>query len=353
MNTNNNITFVIGNMLQGGAERVVANLSASMAEQGLDVVILSYYDEESVYALHPEVKLIKIQRETGSDNIVKNTACIRRYFKQRQGRIYSFLALFNILSVIAHTGLKSRLIVADRNTPDKDPKRLLLRIVRNFLYRFADLIVVQTEANGEYFRRRMSVPVERIYNPLELNGRNGQALQTEKKDLIVSVGRLDLQKNHKMLLHAFQKIHTRFPTYHLVIYGEGPLRAETKRLAEELGLPDCVHMPGNCADIYDRIMPAKLFVLSSDFEGMSNALVEAMGLGLPVISTKVSGAVDLIRNGYNGELVDVGDVDMLAERMRVVLSDAELQKKYGENAVEICEMLSMEKITEQWMNLGR
>ena len=352
MGNNKNITFVIGNLLQGGAERVVANLSGIMVEKGMDVTILSYYDKDSVYELHPAVKLIKIQRETGSTNILKNIIFMRQCFKQRQGKIYSFIAVFNMISIVAHFGLCSSLIVADRNDPNQIPRQSILRIMRNFLYRFSDLIIAQTKANGQYFRRRLSTPVEVIYNPLELGGRNGQALQTEKKDLIVSVGRLASEKNHKMLIKAFQKIHSAFSTYCLVIYGEGPLRAETEKMIAELKLSDCVQMPGNCPDIYDKIMPAKLFILSSDFEGMSNALVEAMGLGLPVISTKVSGATDLIRNGYNGELIDIGDADILAERIRVILSSADLQKKYGENASKICDALSLEKITEKWMNLG-
>lgn len=351
MQENKNITFVVGLLLQGGAERVVVNLSGAMACQGKDVVILSYYDENSVYDLHPKVKLIKVQRETKSKNIIKNLAFIRRFFQKRQGTVYSFIAIFNMISIIAHIGLKSRLIVADRNDPNCIPADWIMRIIRNYLYRYADLIVVQTKKNAEYFRKRLKIPTKIIYNPLELNGKEGQALKTTKKNLIVSVGRLMPQKNQKMLIRAFHKVRMNFSTYQLIIFGEGDSREELEQLLEELELSDCVSLPGNCSNIYDEISFAKLFVISSDFEGMPNALVEAMGLGLPVLSTKVSGATDLIIDGVNGELVDVGNEAQLADRMMAILRDENLQNSYGKNAMKVCDNLNNKRIAEKWMEL--
>lgn len=351
MQRNNNVTFVVGLLLQGGAERVVANLSSAMANQGKNVVILSYYDKDPAYDLHPRVRLIRVQRETRSKNIIKNIIFMRRYFRKRQGVIFSFIAVFNIVSIIAHMGLKSKLIVADRNDPNCIPESLLIRITRNYLYRFADLIVVQTKKNAVYFRKKLKTPIRIIYNPLELNGKEGQALRVAKEDLIVSVGRLMRQKNQKMMIRAFCEVHKKFPTYKLVIFGDGDFREELERLSEELGLLDYVRLPGNCTDIYDKISLARLFVISSDFEGMPNALIEAMGLGLPVISTKVSGATDLIIDGVNGELVDIGDEIQLAKRMAAILCDESLQIKYGRNAIKICDALNNKKIAEKWLKL--
>lgn len=346
------ITFVVGLLLQGGAERVIANLSWEMAERGSNIVILSYYDKEPVYAIHPSIKLIKVQKETGSKNVIRNLLFMRKIFRQRKGVVYSFIAVFNMLSIIAHAGLQSKLIVADRNDPNRIPKQLFLRKLRNLLYRFSDVVVVQTGANAVYFERRIPTLVKVICNPLELGGKDGQALRTAKEDMIVTVGRLVGQKNHGMLIKAFQMAHDALPSYRLVIYGEGDRKGELEEMISYLGLSGCIDLPGNCSDIYDKISSAKLFVLTSNFEGMPNALAEAMGLGLPVVSTRVSGATDLIQNYENGELVDIDDHKELAEKMIRILRDEGLQRKYGENAKKICMGLNKKKITEEWMALN-
>ena len=345
----NKVTFVIGHLLQGGSERVVSNLSWEMSEMGMDVAILSYYAAEPVYELHPSVKLIEVQTETGSKNVLSNILFVRHIFKQRQGVIYSFIAVFNMISIVAHIGLKSKLIVADRNDPNCVPGKALIRAIRNFLYRFADCIVVQTSANADYFRKRKCRQVKVIYNPLDLFGKNGQSLKSEKKDVVVSVGRLVEQKNQEMMIKAFERVHRVLPSYKLIIYGDGDKRGELIEFIRKYALSDCIELPGNRKDIFDEISSAKLFALSSNFEGMPNSLVEAMGLGLPVISTKVSGATDLIKDRINGELVDIDDDRTLAERMIAILKDDELQIRYGEEAVKIADELSKNNITKEWI----
>ena len=117
----------------------------------MPVEILIYHDVDPFYALHPGVKLVRVEKETGSKNILKNLLWMRRYFKRNSKIVISFLAPFNMLALAAGMFLKTPIIVADRNDPRKVPGNKLVRKCRDFLYRFADGVAVQTENNRMYF----------------------------------------------------------------------------------------------------------------------------------------------------------------------------------------------------------
>ena len=170
---------------------------------------------------------------------------------------------------------------------------------------------------------------------------------------IVSSGRLTEQKNHALLIKAFAGITAKYPAYKLVIYGDGPLRKDLELLASNLGIADKVSFPGYTTEIRKKIERSSLFVLSSDFEGMPNALMEAMALGVPCISTdcKGGGARFLIKNGTNGLLTPIGDVEALQTAMEKILSDQFFADNLSHNAHKLCETHSPEKIYAEWENL--
>jgi len=335
---------------QGGAERVISLLSRRMAEDGVSVTILLYKDQEPFYTIDPKVKLVYVPRESGSTNLLKNLLWMRRYYRENADAVLSFLAPFNILTLLATLGGKQTVIVADRNDPRFVPDKLPIRKLRDFLYRFADGVIVQTKHNQAYFSRQIQKKSTIIYNPVDLGEKSGLALRTGKEKKIVSVGRLMPQKNQVMLLEAFAAIRERFPEYTLTIYGEGPFRKTLEETAVRLGLEGCVALPGSVKDIHQRIASSELFVMSSNYEGMPNALIEAMCLGLPVISTAVSGATDLICHGENGLLVKCGDTAALTKAMEQLLSDAEKRSAFGQEAVKLNDRLKIGDITRQWMD---
>lgn len=340
----------IPTLSQGGAERVISLLSRKMAEDGLSVTILLYKDLEPFYTIDPKVKLVYVPRESGTTNLLKNLLWMRRYYRDNADAVLSFLAPFNILTLLATLGGKQTVIVADRNDPRFIPGQWPVRKLRDFLYRFADGVIVQTKHNQVYFSRKVQEKSTIIYNPVDLGEKAGLSLRTEKEKRIVSVGRLMPQKNQIMLLEAFAKVREQFPEYTLTIYGEGPFRNTLEENITRLGLEDCVSLPGSVKDVHDRIASAELFVMSSNYEGMPNALIEAMCLGLPVISTAVSGATDLIRHGENGLLVDCGDTEALTGAMMQLLADSEKWNAFGFEAVKLNDMLKIGDITQQWLD---
>lgn len=156
------------------------------------------------------------------------------------------------------------------------------------------------------------------------------------------------QKNQKMMIAAFAEVVKKHPDYQLVIYGEGPSREELEKHVRELGVEEHVLLPGNVTDIHDRIKDAEMFVLSSDYEGMPNALIEAMCLGLPSVSTKVSGATDLIKDHENGILTDLNDQKQLENAMLELIENKELSERLAINAAKLNQELEVSKIMQQW-----
>lgn len=342
--------FFIGTLCNGGAERVVSILAGHMAKQGMDVEILTYYDREISYELDSRVKHTVVENLTGTGNKLKNLFAIRKYFKKNAKVVISFLAPFNIMAIAANLGNGVPMIVADRNDPTKVPSNTVVRKVRDFLYMLADGIVVQTQKNKAYFNNTVQKKSKVIYNPIDLKENAGIALKSKKEKKIVTAGRLMPQKNQKMMIRAFANVMKKHPEYQLVIYGEGPSREELEKLVKELGITENVLLPGNVSDIHERIKNAEIFVLSSDYEGMPNALIEAMCLGLPSISTKVSGATDLIMDHENGLLTELDHQEQLEKAMLELIENKELAEKIAQNAAKLNGELEVSKIMQQWID---
>ena len=344
--------FFVSSLGDGGAQRVISILSEKMALEGMDVEIVTYLDVPIVYPVCPKVTVTCVEKCTGTKNIVSNLLWLRKYLKKHAKIILSFLAPFNMIALVATMGTKIPIVVADRNDPAKVPVNSFVRFGRDVLYGFADEVVVQTEANKAYFKRLKNKTTV-IYNPVDLKEYTGLALNVQKEKVIVSAGRLTPQKNQKMLLEAFAMVMKKYPDYQLLIYGEGNYRDELENYAKTLKIENNVQMPGSVTDLYDRIKKASVFVLSSNYEGMPNALIEAMCLGLPVISTKVSGATDLIQHGEYGLLVEVGNVKELEDAMETMLSEEERRLQMAKKAVKLADELLPDEILKQWQKIIR
>lgn len=344
------LVFFIGSMGNGGAQRVVAYITDALVKKKYEITILSYYDEEPSYYISPYVNLKSVVKENGN-SVLKNINWIRRYFKKNADVIISFLAPFNIIAIISSLGIGVPIIVADRNDPRFVPENRTQRMLRNTLYEFANSVIVQTTHNRDYFSRSIKKKCDIIFNPVDLQEKKGIAVLTPKRKEIVSVGRIMPQKNHEMLIEAFSRIIATHPDYSLIIYGDcsnSIQKEKLDKLIEEKKIEQRVIMPGNVPDVIDRIAGAEVFALTSNYEGMPNALAEAMCIGLPCISTKVSGATDLITDGENGYLIESGDVDGLTQRLIELIEDKDLRKRIASEAIRLNERLHLNTITDQW-----
>lgn len=345
------IAFVINKVtLSGGAERVVCTLASELSRRGIDTTIITQQNTECGYSLDENVK-IWAAKAKGKISVLRNFArntAMRRYIKgQNFDVVISFITAMNLQTILFTRGLKSKVIVSERIFPAtiKQPKKLLSKII----YPMADGFVFQTEQARACFRGKVRKRGCIIYNPLK---ENLPYCDQEKNKYIVTIGRLTSQKNHKLLINAFEKFIQNHPHYELRIYGNGPLKEELENFAQQLGVLEKVHFMGAVENVTEHIRDAAMFVLPSDYEGMPNVLAEAMAMGLPCISTDClgGGAAALIENEKNGLLVPCRDVEQLYEAMEKIVTDTEFSNKIASNGKLLREQLSVENITAQWLD---
>lgn len=347
---NPKIYFSIGTMSSGGAERVISIISNYLTDQDYDITILTWLHCPIFYNLNRKIRIVDIEKECGSSNILRKALFFRHFIKKdKPDLLISFLAKINILVLLSCLLIPVKIIVCERNDPRFVPFSKILRIIRNVTYYLADGILTQTHKNKKYFSNKLQHKINVIYNPININHELvGNAIAKHKVKKIVAVGRLVDQKNHEMLIKAFSSFLKEHSGYDLYIYGEGSNLKKLENLTRDLGIATHVIFPGNKKDIFHEISDAEIFVQTSKFEGMPNTLIEAMCLGLPCISTKVSGATDLIKHGVNGFLVDIDDIKGLEYYILKLVNDKGLQKEIGYNASKLYETLKDDVIMKQW-----
>lgn len=348
-----NITIFIGGLNNGGAERVACNLANYLTERNHTVEILTISEVEQSYFLQPEVKVINLLGINERKNLIyDNILRFWRYGKflltHKTNAYVVFLPATINLALSTKCLTKAVMIAAERANPDDYSVKTQNKLKKNA--RKADGWVFQTVDQKEWYDsvlgEEKAIVIPNAINPDFIK----PIYKGERKKLIVSSGRLNKQKNHTLLINAFAKIAEKYPDYNLCIYGEGAKRDELRELVRKLGLTQRVSLPGYATNISEKLQEASMFVLSSDFEGMPNALMEAMALGLPCVSTDCGGggARFLINDGVNGLLVPQKDVDAMAAAMERILSDQEFAEKLGAEAHKLCNTLAPEKIYGEW-----
>ena len=244
---------------------------------------------------------------------------------------------------------KAKFIASERCNPTSYSgiKRLLMQ----HYGKRADAWVFQTEEAAKWYEgiAKKSVIIPNAINPAFIR----KPHEGEKEKCIVAAGRLSEQKNFKLLIDAFALISEEFSDFSLNIYGKGPLEEELREYARSKQLEARVKFMGYVDDMPEQLEKATAFVLSSDFEGMPNALMEAMALGLPCVSTDCpcGGPSYLINTDENGILVPVGDAEKMAVAMRKILADPELSNTLSNNARQISDRLAPQKIYKEWENV--
>jgi len=341
------ITFITGAMGRGGAERVISILSKHYAENGHQVGICTILHSNVEYELDERIKVTDLSRDDVGikKDIIPLIRRLRKHFKATSPDVVvSFMAQNALIAGCALAGLGVRHIVSERIDPSMVNRGKIYETALHQIYGAADGVVLQTKRAYDYFPPKVRKKSTIILNPIGVK----EYASEEKENRIVTVGRLEKQKNQKMLIDAIDALKDKHPEYILDIYGEGTLRTELEEYITEKGLTDRVFLRGNAADIHHKIASAKLFVLPSDFEGLSNALLEAMMMGLAVISTACSGSDEIIRDGENGMLVPVGGKAELISAMDKVLSNEELREKIARGANKSSELFKTENVISQW-----
>lgn len=350
------IAFYCSSLTKGGAERVFANLAEYFTEKGYTVYMVTQYKQEDEYCLKPGITRILSDITPGEEKNGRIGNFFARFFKLRNifkkikpDIVFSCNGKNNFMAECAGMGLYCRTVVSVVADPKMEYPTKLLRLLAKVLFRFADGIVFQTKEAMDFFPkavRKKGVILPNSLNPQFIRER----FEGERKKEIVAVGRLDDNKNHAMLLEAFAEIKEDFPDYRVVIYGEGEDRSKLEKLVAKRKLDGRVSLPGRTDKIEEKIYKSSLFVMTSDTEGMPNALIEAMSLGLCVISTDCpcGGPRELITPGKNGYLVPVRDTEALKEQLVYCLSHPEETESVGREAARIQESMAPDSVNRKW-----
>jgi len=274
---------------------------------------------------------------------------LKQYVKDND---FDVVISFVCMEGIFLTGNKKvKKIYSLRNDPANVDNIGIAKRIRDYVYRNADKIVFQTPDARDYFEEKIRNKGVVIPNPI----RDGLPLWNEEghNNDIVAACRISKQKNLKMMLDAFKLFSMQNNQYRLVIYGKGDLQAYYEKYAKEIGLEDKVAFPGFCDMIQEKMKDAAMYVSSSDYEGISNSMLEALAIGTPTVCTDcpIGGAGMFIKSGQNGFLVPVNDANAMAERMLELVNDQELQMRFSLESRKLREELTESGIYEKWEEL--
>ena len=349
------ILFTIGNLDSGGAEKVVATLANSFANQGHDVGILlvSTNSKETFYKLDERIDVIPLLGNEGKLSISKKTKLLAKKIETFEpDAVVSFL---NYVVFYTHFALKKikkniKFVVSERNNPKAVPESWVLRKLRNHIFKKADGCVFQTEEAQSYFKKIKKGSV--IPNPVFLNNKTTFNYENnERSKTILMVGSDKPEKNRSMAFKAFALFHQNHPDHDLVIVGSESNENEIN-LIKELGIESSVKFVGKSNEWHEQYSSSEMFILTSDFEGMPNALLEACALQIPCISTDCpsGGPREILNNGEDGILVNVNDHQTLANEMAKLADSKELRNELSNKNKEKGLEYSPNLIADKWID---
>ena len=348
-----NVAFLIGTVHGGGAERVIANLSNQFAVKGHKSVLITFYRNENEYEINGNViryNLRDAEYKKGKiTGFVYTQKKLRKICKREKiDVLVSFMRGANYYNIFAGIGNSMKSVLSVRNDPKKEYEGGAGLVTAKLLFNLADGCVFQTEDAKNCFSKFLQKKSRIILNPI--HSIFYERKYEPKKYRVIASGRLEKQKNHKLLIDAFKDVIKQCPDAQLYIYGEGACETELRSTISDLNMQEQVFLKGRTNDMAEALSKADIYVMSSDYEGLPNALMEAMAIGIPSVATDCpcGGPKLLFEDEKNGCLISVGNKKELTEKIVQLLQDDELKKNYSSNAKIKAEQFKNEKIYDEW-----
>lgn len=343
----------------GGAQRVVSLLCNGISDLGHEVLLILYEDRtDNDYYLSDEVSVSVLHKQKRKENslfYMKDKLCeLRDLVKNFQPDvIVPFLSDPTLCIYIAtrFSKFSNRIITTVRNNPKIFPKERKYRWRNNILIALNKACFFQNSEQRDYFPKFIQKKSFVLPNPV-----SNELLETnrEKSDVckIVTLGRLSEQKNHQLLIEAVSLASQKYPEITLDIYGDGPLKSKLQEMIDKNNMAGRIHLCGITDDVKSVLLTHGLFIMTSNYEGMPNALIEAMATGMPCISTDCpTGPAELIQNMNNGILVPINDVKQCTEAIEYMLQnsqDAYLMARKAKNTIK--ENLTCGEISKKFVH---
>jgi glycosyltransferase involved in cell wall biosynthesis len=348
------IAFYTIALRHGGAERCMAILANEFVKLGHSVIFIQNDEyQESSFSLDTSIAIASLGglHFNNLASFLKPIARLRHILKDyKPDVILSFFPDTVFFASIAALGLNIPIIFSERNDPSMNLKGWKMSFFQRQAIDKSKWLVFQTEQVRQFYPQylyKSSV----VLNPCDTSSFPIEDCHKEK--IIVSVGRLEPQKNQKLLIDAFALVSSKHIDYRLIIFGEGSLRSDLEKQIVQLNLQDRISLPGTIDDVVSHINNCSIFVLSSDYEGLPNALIEAMALGLPCISTDCSpgGARELIHNNRNGIIVPCRDPLSLSNAILYMIENPLIAEGMGREAKKIRNRTEPFMIAQEWLRL--
>lgn len=347
------VLFVNSSLSGGGSERVMTLLANQFSKIGYDTeMILLREGKDDTYIVDDKIKLVRCTYRFKNKlfKLFSRIIQLRKEIKKND-YIISFMSDINLCTIFSGLGLNKKIVVSERADPLYSGRSKFQFFLERKLYPKAHKVVLQTDYVKRYFTGKVLEKAVVIPNPISDNLPKKNLNKNNK--IIVAAGRLIEQKNFKLLINAFYKFSLKNKDYKLLIYGEGCLREELENQVKKLDLENKVQLPGYVKNINDLMKECDIYVSTSNYEGISNSMLEAMAMGIPSICTDcpVGGARLAIVNNTNGILINVGNEEELIEALNKLSIDKELYNNISKNSLKINETFSIDKIVEKWINL--
>lgn len=342
------------NIGYGGASKMLAFVANALYDFGHEVTFLTYRDKESFQNLHSNVKHehLPLEKPNQGGGVFKTIRALRKYIKANQFDVaIAFLTPSQLRLVPACWGTKTKVLLSQRGDPyvkAKGLKNKLTSFINKFIFCKADYFVFQTEKARDFYPRSVRKKSAVIPNPIAPLVRSMARAENELEKKFVSVARLELkQKRQDLLINAFLLVNKEYPEYSLDLYGDGE---DAKAIEEMASVNPNIHLCGVTNNVAGSIQNATALVLSSDYEGIPNVLLEAMSIGVPVISTDCSpgGAAMLIDNYQNGILVERDNVLELYKAMKFAIENPGQREEMAMQGKQRTENFSPERIKGLW-----
>ena len=350
---NTKIIFAIPDLGSGGAERVVSILVNNLTEQGWIVEILMMFGRNNIYQINDRIEISELDLfgKSKIDRLLYLRKYLRRQKKAHKNLIViSFQITCLKYLLLSRIGLKIRIVSSERNNPYRNGASTFHKIKNALPYLLSNFCVFQTPAARDYYFLLRDTKCVIIPNPITESSYIWRANLSPAR--LIMVCRLATQKNIFMALNVIRILKSEFTNIHVDIYGEGPLYSRLLNQIEQMELNENVSLKGLTNNVHEIMAESSVYLSTSDYEGISNSMLEAMSVGLPIISTDcpIGGARMMLNNGA-GILVPVGDECIFAKELKELLVNDSKAKVMSAKALEISKSYTPLHVTNRWRDV--
>ena len=352
-----NMFIVTGSLGNGGIEKVTSRIANYYIEKGYKVTICCLFGgEDRIFVpLNEKIEVLFFNgaKENSKAKILmagKWITFLRDAFKERNPDYVLAMTLkIGALCVLARRKMNIRISFRETCDPKTKVRSATFDRILCLICKKIDGIIFQTEWEKSCYPEYMQNKGRVIPNPVSVDVL--WEYNPENKN-IVTMGRLDnIQKRHDILIEAFNIFTKKNPGYNLVLYGEGPDKEYDEKLVKKYGLEDSVIFAGAKKGIHSLIRDANMFVMTSDFEGLSNALAEAMVMGIPCISSDWPGCSEVINHKVNGYIYTRQNADELASYMDDLANNTQKRLSFSSEAQKLKAHFDPETVIDEYAKI--